>query len=319
MPNKDSEVFQGSATTDAAPDAQATLVDNSEPLVDDASTKDLDRIAPEDTLLSDASKAVEDAAQAVMTPRRVQTLVVRPDGTISPAGDTSNIEEQTSVAPVTDDDAERLLPSSTQDIASDIAAVPQRSVQTVVVRDNEIQRTEPQSEIQTETQPETQAQDITEPENQEITSAQTDIVQPEAPQPATPNINNQTTPEVLPIVPSRPATQPLNVVNSGTEVAAVQISSTPQIVTPQPTNIAAGTYFMQIASTTNQADAQATGNRLTRQFASIVGNRGFVIRRADIEGRGTFYRVRVPGGTRNEASTLCSRYKAAGGNCFIAR
>jgi hypothetical protein len=43
------------------------------------------------------------------------------------------------------------------------------------------------------------------------------------------------------------------------------------------------------------------------------------IQPAEIPDRGTFYRVRVAGGTREEAVALCERYQAAGGSCFVAR
>ena len=55
----------------------------------------------------------------------------------------------------------------------------------------------------------------------------------------------------------------------------------------------------------------ATGN--------VLEGRGVNIVRADIEGRGTYYRVRIPAASRDEAIQLCTRYQAAGGSCFVSR
>ena len=41
--------------------------------------------------------------------------------------------------------------------------------------------------------------------------------------------------------------------------------------------------------------------------------------RADIDGMGTYYRVRIPANTCDEAIQLCTSYKAAGGSCFVSR
>ncbi len=51
----------------------------------------------------------------------------------------------------------------------------------------------------------------------------------------------------------------------------------------------------------------------------MIGGRGVDIKRADIEGKGTFYRVRIPAGTRDEANQICARYKSAGGSCLVTR
>jgi hypothetical protein len=38
-----------------------------------------------------------------------------------------------------------------------------------------------------------------------------------------------------------------------------------------------------------------------------------------VAGKGTFYRVRVAADSRAEAISLCEKYKAAGGNCFVSK
>ena len=41
--------------------------------------------------------------------------------------------------------------------------------------------------------------------------------------------------------------------------------------------------------------------------------------KADIAGKGTFWRVRVPAQSRDDAIQLCTDYKSAGGNCFVSK
>ena len=50
-----------------------------------------------------------------------------------------------------------------------------------------------------------------------------------------------------------------------------------------------------------------------------MGGKGVTIVKAEISGKGTFYRVRVPAGSRSDAQALCEKYKAAGGNCFVSK
>jgi hypothetical protein len=56
---------------------------------------------------------------------------------------------------------------------------------------------------------------------------------------------------------------------------------------------------------------------MQERFPNIIGNRPPVIRKVDLGGRGTFYRVRIPTGSRDEARNICAQLKAAGGECFV--
>jgi len=76
---------------------------------------------------------------------------------------------------------------------------------------------------------------------------------------------------------------------------------------------------MQIASQPSAEGAQATYQDLARRYGDILSGRGVNIVRADIEGKGTYYRVRIPSSTRADAIALCERYKAAGGSCFVSK
>ncbi|KJS18866.1 MAG: hypothetical protein VR78_03940, partial [Hoeflea sp. BRH_c9] len=78
-------------------------------------------------------------------------------------------------------------------------------------------------------------------------------------------------------------------------------------------------YYMQIASQPSAEGAQASWNTLSSRYSSVLGGLSVDIQRADIPGKGVFHRVRVPAGSREQANALCSRYKAAGGSCFVSR
>ena len=79
------------------------------------------------------------------------------------------------------------------------------------------------------------------------------------------------------------------------------------------------TWAMQIASQPSEAAAQSSYQNLASRYGGVLEGREVNIVKAEIPGKGTFWRVRVPAESRNEAISLCENYKAAGGNCFVSR
>ena len=116
-------------------------------------------------------------------------------------------------------------------------------------------------------------------------------------------------PAAMPVAPSRPADQPVDVVG---EVKADKVAA---VASAAPT----GAYAMQIASQPTEAGAQETYQDLARRYASVIGGRDASIVKAEIPGKGTFWRVRIAASSRNEAVSLCESYKSAGGNCFVSK
>ncbi len=113
-----------------------------------------------------------------------------------------------------------------------------------------------------------------------------------------------------PVPSARPSEQPVTIVEAVNErgnLAGGSASGTP------------GGYSMQISSQPSEAGARESYQNLSRRYASIIGGRGVNIQRADIPNKGVFYRVRIPVGSRADATALCNQYKAAGGSCFVAR
>jgi hypothetical protein len=86
------------------------------------------------------------------------------------------------------------------------------------------------------------------------------------------------------------------------------------------TTQAAGTYAVQVSSQRSEADAQASFHSLQAKYPNQLGGRQASIHKADLGAKGTYYRAMVgPFATANEASTLCSGLKAAGGACIVQR
>jgi hypothetical protein len=133
-----------------------------------------------------------------------------------------------------------------------------------------------------------------------------------------------------PIPENRPIDQPVNVVGTVTDQGNVrdadktqELASADAAQQPaenaQTTPVPAGGYVIQIASLPSEAEAQTSYNKLSAKFASVIGGRGVDIKRAQIKNKGTYYRVRIPAGSKQEAAELCSRYKAAGGSCLVSK
>ncbi len=111
-----------------------------------------------------------------------------------------------------------------------------------------------------------------------------------------------------PVVPSRPAEQPVNIVGN-----------VPQRTQQVASAAGAGGYFIQIASQPSAELAQKSYTNMAQKYGSVIGGRSVDIKRADIPGKGTYYRVRVQGGSKEEAIALCGRLKSAGGSCFVTQ
>ncbi len=87
----------------------------------------------------------------------------------------------------------------------------------------------------------------------------------------------------------------------------------------QPAADIGGEWAVQLASQRSAEDAQATFQNLKRKFPSVLDGKALAVQRAEVSGKGVFYRVRIPAQSKEEAAELCERLKAAGGSCFIAR
>jgi hypothetical protein len=80
---------------------------------------------------------------------------------------------------------------------------------------------------------------------------------------------------------------------------------------------ASGGSVVQIASSRSEGDARAAISRAQQRFGGIIGNYQSSVARSDLGSRGIFYRAAFGPMSRSEATDVCNRLKARGGDCFV--
>ena len=89
--------------------------------------------------------------------------------------------------------------------------------------------------------------------------------------------------------------------------------------TPEPSSSSGG-YAVQVTSQRSEAEAKSAFRSLKTKYPAQLGSREPIIRRADLGAKGTYYRALVgPFASMEEAASVCSSLKAAGGNCLVQR
>lgn len=216
-----------------------------------------------------------------LAPRRVKTMIVRPDGSLvaqddaaaAPAGSTTQTGNSQQVASVKQPSGNAAPASTGQSVDDLLASGAAQPVATQADQPAEAQET--------------------------------------AGVPA-PN---------MPVPMARP-TQTASAAAAPAKLAppTAQASATPAASAASTTPAAVGgDYLIQIASLPSEADAQKSYKSLSAKFGSVIGGRGMDIKAADLPGKGTYYRVRIPAGSKEAAVSLCERYRSAGGSCMVVR
>ena len=78
-------------------------------------------------------------------------------------------------------------------------------------------------------------------------------------------------------------------------------------------------YVVQISSRRSPESARNAFAKLQKRYGGLLGDRSAEYQRTEIEGKGTFYRVRVLASSKSDARSLCGGLKRAGGSCFVTR
>lgn len=100
---------------------------------------------------------------------------------------------------------------------------------------------------------------------------------------------------------------------------AAPAEARPKVAALNPSAGASGAY-VQVSSQKSEADARASFRALQGKYSGILGSRTASIHKAEIAGKGTFYRAMVgPFGTGDEATQFCVNLKSAGGQCVVQR
>jgi SPOR domain len=301
VPNQDRVVFNevgsGSAVVEKP---QEALVDGrQEPAIAATPVKEEDRVLNGDNSSESANPEV-----AAVAPRSVQTVTVRPDGTLvaNPPAEPAAAAPQAEVVPETRPEpaAAQPMPEPTNPIAEIAAAsVPQTAV---------AETPAPQASVAVA--PVTEVPVAQEPVTGETIAAKV----PAKPVETKVVVQKQ---KAKTQNAEAKALDAVNVVNGDASTATQKAAAGEPA--PQADALAAGIYAIQIASTPSEEAATSTLRSLSAKFGSVLGGKDYAIQRAEVPGKGTVYRVRILAGSKADASKLCSRYKSAGGSCFVTR
>ncbi|CAN5411446.1 SPOR domain-containing protein [soil metagenome] len=100
---------------------------------------------------------------------------------------------------------------------------------------------------------------------------------------------------------------------------AAPAAAGPKVAAVNPSIGAGGGAYVQVSSQKSEADARASFKALQGKYAGILGSRTASIHKAEIAGKGTFYRAMVGPFSGEEAVQFCTSLKSAGGQCVIQR
>ncbi|WP_160004442.1 SPOR domain-containing protein [Rhizobium sp. 18055] len=290
------DVVQRTLTPETLPeDNDAPMPSMATPVGDTQDPRLLPTNTANDTAVADTSDA--DRSPSVSA-RKVRTMIVRPDGTLvardepAPEAAASSLPKPTSV--------------QTQKITAGSAAAPTiEQLASADIRSTPVEGTTPSPQQASENvlaKAAAATPESVNPPVRAVTSTKTDTAPVPAARPTA-------------AAPLAPAAQTPKVPQASKEVAAVS----PAATQAQPTTAAAGGYGVQIASLPSEAEAKKSYASLSKKFAGVLSGRSYEIRKADIAGKGTFYRVRIPASSKDEAAAICEKYRSAGGSCLISK
>jgi hypothetical protein len=230
-----------------------------------------------------------DAIQSV-GPRRVRTVVVKPDGTIV-SSEAAAVDEATGRAvatetTVTDEAAaESLAMAPTDDDTAAIATAGGLSTN---------------GELEITPLPDVAPPADTGPAVDPLSQPPAEPAPAQAPAAAEPTIvatGGSNGP--IDVTPGQPAR---------TSAPAAEVAALPP-----------GAFLVQVSSQRSEDSALTTFRDLQARYPAILGSYQAVIQRADLGERGVYYRVRVGPFSGNDAERLCGDLKSAGGDCILAR
>ena len=362
VPNQDKAVYDrvaGSAeepkqkalvSSDEAPVdvVQRTLTPETLPEDDETGSAD-DQVTPtavgetEDPRLlpnqdsADSGSASDADKTPSVSPRKVRTMIVKPDGTLIAREELAPVDQPMPAAPTPSAQATPSAPA-TKSAQVTPATQPMPPAQPSLAA----QSTPPAPPASGTAASFPKAAEVASADVRAAAPAETAPARPPLagtvetqaanPAPADPPVRPVKTTAIAdtaPVPTARPAEQPVNVIGTITEKGNVR----PPAQQPKTTQVAAATavaakpqqaasaggYGIQIASLPSEDEANKSYASLSKKFAGVLGGRSHEIRKADIAGKGTFYRVRIPAGSKDEAAALCEQYRAAGGSCLISK
>ncbi len=294
----------------------------------DAGTK-LDARIPSDTALPQTGPKYDPIG-----PRKVRTVIVKPDGTI--VQNSASAIKQPSSTPLAGGDAGSAVDpalSLGDEIGLNLAtgqagvnAPEPVKVRTINVSGNNSPATTAVPTLQPG--PASSPDRIMETTNTATGGSEIAIAALEAPgagqaSGAVPKPRPANAP-IQPVEVRQPAPQQPAVIRAAPERQANRpvdlLASAPARTTPAaaPPVVRSGNAFVQLSSQRSADQARSAFRGLQRRYPQLLSGYEPNIQRADISGKGTYYRVRVgPLGSRDAAGQLCNQIKASGGSCYV--
>lgn len=300
IPNQDQAVYQSKDANGGAVATQDRLNDAREEPINVSVTPN----APK-TDSRVATTKTRTVSPGLVKPRTVRTVVVRPDGSIvsSDSQQTSSSDIQTFDVPTPKLELQETVfkqgdganPQSVQDANSQLRTATVKKVEEAAVPAKKVITINPQSSA-----PQAPAS------SPGLPAPTANAPKVEAPKVEAPK-------EVAAVQPKPPAPKPVET------KAAEAPAPKPQAPKAETLPSVSSPYAVQISSQRSSAAAKQTYSTLSRRYANILQGKGVDIRKAVIEGKGTYYRVRIPAQSRSAANDICSQLKAQGGDCFVTR
>jgi hypothetical protein len=137
-----------------------------------------------------------------------------------------------------------------------------------------------------------------------------------ATRPVPPAPQNRATP---PAAPAAAAPLPLVPPTTTAATPPTTVAAVPAPAATAPAS-GGGAFVVQLSSQRSEADARRDFQRFQSRFGGLLAGKSPDIQTADLGNRGIYYRLRVgPGGSREEAVRLCEQIKSQGGDCVVAR
>jgi hypothetical protein len=234
------------------------------------------------------------AAQASVfgTPHRVSTVSVKPDGTIVSNGK-PRVDAAPPVKPVTVASADATGSAAAPAATGSVTPAAKKPADTTRAKPTPIAA-----------------------DDQQAAKAAKPLIRPAKAKPAdAPQVDHSAD-------QAANAGAPMSITPQGrrgrTQLASATPAQSAATASDASSNAAGGSSFsVQLASSPSESEARATLSRLQKQFPSALG--GGSVRRADLGGKGVYYRVRVGPLSRDAADKICSQLKAGGADCILTR
>ena len=282
---------------DAPKENQDKLVDHSETPEDITALNNVPDSVDSFSDPSNVEDAITAASNQTVPTREVQSVVVNPDGTISPSSSVDQAGTNGNNAG-TDNSHTEAAGGSTK---AQNAVNPTSS------------KTKPQSNSETSTT------------DSELAKIINDDAKSNEKNNASANANNSENGSDIFSSVKTPQTktqaQPVQTADLSEEPSAASkpVAAAKNGTVAPMASVGSGGYYVQIASQPTKESAVASLNNAKNSFGAVIGSLPLSIEPASIPGKGTYYRVRVQVGPRENAISICDRIRSQKGNCFVGK